>query len=42
MAGIINGTGDFILTEMSTKGRAFDEVLAEAQFWAMPNRPARY
>ncbi|MEC8111175.1 MAG: homoserine dehydrogenase [Pseudomonadota bacterium] len=31
VAGIINGTGNFILTEMSTKGRAFDEVLAEAQ-----------
>ncbi|MDG2461145.1 MAG: homoserine dehydrogenase [Luminiphilus sp.] len=31
LAGIINGTGNFILTEMSTKGRAFDEVLAEAQ-----------
>ena len=29
--GIINGTGNFILTEMSTKGRAFDEVLSEAQ-----------
>ncbi len=31
VAGIINGTGNFILTEMSTKGRAFDDVLAEAQ-----------
>ena len=31
VAGIINGTGNFILTEMSTKGRAFGEVLAEAQ-----------
>ena len=31
VAGIINGTGNFILTEMSTKGRAFYEVLAEAQ-----------
>ncbi|QGG80781.1 homoserine dehydrogenase [Litorivicinus lipolyticus] len=31
LAGIINGTGNFILTEMSEKGRAFDEVLAEAQ-----------
>ena len=31
VAGIINGTGNFILTEMSTKGRAFDEVLSEAQ-----------
>ncbi len=31
LAGIINGTGNFILTEMRDKGRAFDEVLAEAQ-----------
>ena len=31
IAGIINGTGNFILTEMKEKGRAFDEVLAEAQ-----------
>ena len=31
IAGIINGTGNFILTEMSTKGRAFEDVLAEAQ-----------
>lgn len=31
VAGIINGTGNFILTEMSTKGRAFDDVLKEAQ-----------
>ncbi len=31
LAGIINGTGNFIMTEMSEKGRAFDEVLAEAQ-----------
>lgn len=31
LAGIINGTGNFILTEMSEKGRAFDDVLAEAQ-----------
>ena len=31
VAGIINGTGNFILTEMSTKGRAFDDVLQEAQ-----------
>ena len=30
-AGIINGTGNFILTEMRDKGRAFDEVLKEAQ-----------
>jgi len=31
VAGIINGTGNFILTEMSTKRRAFDDVLSEAQ-----------
>ena len=31
MAGIINGTGNFILTEMRDKGRAFADVLAEAQ-----------
>jgi homoserine dehydrogenase len=31
LAGIINGTGNFILTEMRDKGRNFDEVLKEAQ-----------
>lgn len=31
LAGIINGTGNFILTEMRDKGRAFDDVLREAQ-----------
>lgn len=31
LAGIINGTGNFILTEMREKGRAFADVLAEAQ-----------
>jgi homoserine dehydrogenase len=31
IAGIINGTANFILTEMRTKGRNFEEVLAEAQ-----------
>jgi homoserine dehydrogenase len=31
IAGIINGTGNFILTEMRDKGRAFEDVLAEAQ-----------
>ncbi|MBK1732151.1 homoserine dehydrogenase [Thiococcus pfennigii] len=31
IAGIINGTGNFILTEMREKGRDFAEVLAEAQ-----------
>lgn len=31
LAGIINGTTNFILTEMLHKGSDFDEVLAEAQ-----------
>ena len=31
LAGIINGTGNFILTEMAEKGRSFAEVLKEAQ-----------
>ncbi len=31
MAGIINGTGNFILTEMRDKGSDFADVLAEAQ-----------
>jgi len=31
LAGIINGTGNFILSEMSEKQRDFDDVLAEAQ-----------
>ncbi len=31
LAGIINGTGNFILTEMRDKGRDFPDVLAEAQ-----------
>ncbi len=31
IAGIINGTGNFILTEMRDKDRDFDDVLAEAQ-----------
>ncbi|MCE5182629.1 MAG: homoserine dehydrogenase [Betaproteobacteria bacterium] len=31
IAGIINGTTNFILTEMRDKGLAFDTVLAEAQ-----------
>jgi homoserine dehydrogenase len=29
--GIVNGTTNFILTKMSDEGRAFEEVLAEAQ-----------
>ena len=31
IAGIINGTGNFILTEMRDKGRDFADVLTEAQ-----------
>lgn len=31
VAGIINGTGNFIMTEMREKGRAFADVLKEAQ-----------
>lgn len=31
VAGIINGTGNFILTEMKDKGRDFGDVLKEAQ-----------
>lgn len=31
LAGIINGTGNFILTEMASKQRPFADVLAEAQ-----------
>lgn len=31
LAGIINGTGNFILTEMKEKGRDFSDVLREAQ-----------
>ncbi len=31
LAGIINGTSNFILTEMRDKGREFSDVLAEAQ-----------
>ncbi len=31
LAGIINGTGNYILTEMRDKGRDFDDVLKEAQ-----------
>ena len=31
VAGIINGTGNFILTEMRDKGRDFGDVLQEAQ-----------
>src|SRR5690606_9697482 len=31
LAGIINGTGNFILSEMREKGRTFEDVLQEAQ-----------
>ena len=31
LAGIINGTGNYILTEMRDRGREFADVLAEAQ-----------
>jgi len=31
IAGIINGTGNYILTEMRDKGRDFEDVLEEAQ-----------
>ncbi|MDN3453772.1 MULTISPECIES: homoserine dehydrogenase [unclassified Psychrobacter] len=31
LAGIINGTGNFIMTEMRDKGRSFADVLNEAQ-----------
>ena len=31
LAGIINGTGNFILTEMRDKGSAFNDVLQQAQ-----------
>ncbi len=31
LAGIINGTGNYILTEMQSAGRNFDDVLKEAQ-----------
>ena len=31
LAGIINGTGNYILTAMREEGRAFDDVLVEAQ-----------
>ena len=36
LAGIINGTGNFILTEMRDKGRAFADVLKKHKNSAMP------
>ena len=35
LAGIINGTGNFILTEMRDKGRDFDDVLKEASNYSL-------
>jgi homoserine dehydrogenase len=40
IAGIINGTTNFILSEMRDKGLDFATVLKEAQRWAMP-KPIR-
>jgi homoserine dehydrogenase len=40
LAGIINGTGNFIMTEMREKGRDFYDVLRKRRHWAMP-RPIR-
>jgi homoserine dehydrogenase len=40
IAGIINGTSNFILSEMRATGRSFADVLAEAQKRGMP-RPTR-
>jgi homoserine dehydrogenase len=40
IAGIINGTSNFILSEMRDKGLAFDTVLAQAQRSAT-RRPIR-
>jgi homoserine dehydrogenase len=40
VAGIINGTTNFILSEMRAKGLDFGVVLKEAQRWVMP-RPTR-
>jgi homoserine dehydrogenase len=36
VAGIINGTTNFILSEMRDKGLDFGVVLKEAQRWVMP------
>ena len=38
VAGIINGTGNFILTDMKEKGRDFNDVLKEAQALGMLKR----
>jgi len=40
VAGIINGTTNFILSEMRDKGLDFDVVLKRPSAWAMP-RPTR-
>ena len=39
VAGIINGTTNFILSEMRDKGLDFDVVLKEANAWATPMDP---
>jgi len=39
--GILNGTCNFILTEIETRGASFDDVLAEAQRAAMRKRTHR-
>lgn len=36
--GILNGTTNYILTKMKTEGRAFDDVLAEAQLLGYAER----
>ncbi len=39
LAGIINGTGNFILTEMREKGRASRTCWPKLRRWATPKRP---
>lgn len=41
IAGIINGTSNFILSEMRDKGLSFEQVLAEAQNWVTLKRTLR-
>ena len=38
--GILNGTSNFVLTEMSERGASYAEAVAEAEDWATP-RPTR-
>jgi homoserine dehydrogenase len=40
LAGIINGTGNFILTEMREKGRAFPTCWPKRKRWVTP-KPTR-